>query len=157
MNLTKWAIDWGVSAAALQDLRIRMGIEETQPKQPTGMSEAAVQARVRLEASQKGLRLWRNNVGALEDLRGNMVRYGLANDSAAMNRVIKSADLVGIRPLRIEPYHVGTIIGQFVSREVKAKDWNYTGTKHEEAQLRWLELIISLGGDAAFCNDVGTL
>lgn len=120
-------------------------------------SEAAQQALVRLEASRKGLVLWRNNVGVLVDERGVPVRFGLANDSAAVNRSIKSADLVGIRPLLITPAHVGSVVGQFVSREVKAEGWRYTGTERERAQLRWAELVLSLGGDAAFATGEGSL
>lgn len=121
------------------------------------MTEAAIQTLVRLEASRKGLVLWRNNVGVLTDERGVPVRFGLANDSAAVNRNIKSADLIGIRPLLITPEHVGHTIGQFVSREVKAAGWRYTGTPREAAQLRWAELVLGLGGDAAFATGEGSL
>lgn len=103
------------------------------------------------------MRLWRNNVGGTYTEEGSFLRYGLANDSKQMNDAIKSHDLIGIRPVLIEQHHVGKIIGQFVSREVKAAGWKYRGTKREEAQLRWAELIASLGGDACFANGEGTL
>jgi hypothetical protein len=120
-------------------------------------SEAAVQAKVRLEAAHKGLKLWRNNVGALLDSRGVPVRYGLANDSAILNKSIKSGDLIGWRPVLIGPEHVGSMIAQFVSRECKRPDWQYTGDDHEKAQLRWAEAVVADGGDAAFCNSEGSL
>ena len=120
-------------------------------------SESAVQVRVRLEASQKGCRLWRNNVGVLRDERGVPVRYGLANETKAMNQKIKSSDLIGIRPLVITQEMVGMTVGQFVAREIKAEGWKYTGTDREKAQLRFLELVLSLGGDAAFANSEGSL
>lgn len=123
----------------------------------TTKSEAAVQVAVRLEAARKGVALWRNNVGVLLDRRGVPVRYGLANDSSAVNANFKSADLIGIRPVLITPAHLGLTIGQFVSREVKAEGWRYTGDEREVAQLRWAELVLSLGGDAAFCTGEGTL
>jgi len=121
-------------------------------------SEARVQSEIRLEASEKGLRLWRNNVGALPDQRGVWVRYGLCNESKVVNQRIKSADLIGIRPIRITPQHIGQLIGQFVSREVKAPSWTMRPSDpHTEAQLHWAELIASLGGDACFANSTGTL
>jgi hypothetical protein len=159
MNLVTWALKWGVSAAALADLHREMGLDGAGsiPEGVRGKSEAAAQAAVRLEAAQKGVRVWRNNVGALTDDRGVPVRYGLANDSAAMNKVIKSADLIGIRPVLITPAHVGQMIGQFVSREMKAPGWKYTGTDREQAQHRWALLVASVGGDASFCCGSGTL
>lgn len=159
MMLAAWAREWGIPAAALDDLRIRLlGLEGSPEPAPLGTSEAAVQARVRLEASRKGLRLWRNNVGVFHDPETHTyVRFGLANDSAQLNRVVKSGDLIGIRPRRIGPADVGLVIGQFVSREVKRGGWHYTGSEREVAQLAWATLINSLGGDAAFCNGEGSL
>ena len=157
MNLTQWAIKWGIPYEAVEDLRREFGAMSAEPSPQFGESEAAIQNRVRLEASRKGLRVWRNNVGACMDQNDNFIRYGLANDSKKMNDLIKSSDLIGIRPLRIEQYHVGQIVGQFVAREVKAGNWSYTGTQREEAQLRFLVLVASLGGDAAFANNEGTL
>jgi hypothetical protein len=121
------------------------------------LSEAALQNIVKLEASNKGCRLWRNNVGAAYMKDGSFVRYGLANDSVTLNRVIKSADLIGIRPIVIGPEHLGRTIGQFLSREIKTSHWKYTGTDRERAQLAWIELILSFGGDAAFANCEGTI
>ena len=122
-----------------------------------GKSEAWAQSVVRLEASEKGVKLFRNNVGVLEDKTGRPVRYGLGNDSAKMNEVIKSGDLIGIRPLVILPHHVGHTFGQFVSREVKSPGWQYTGQGRETAQLAWCNLVNSCGGDAAFATGPGTL
>lgn len=159
MILATWALKWGVPMAALKDLENCIGLEGAGsiPENLRGSSEAAAQAAVRLEAAQKGIRAWRNNVGALTDERGVPVRYGLANDSAAMNKIIKSADLIGIRPVLVTPAHVGQTIGQFVSREIKAPGWKYTGTAREEAQQRWALLVSSMGGDAGFAVGAGTL
>ena len=77
-------------------------------------NESTIQAKVRLDASKLGWRLWRNNVGVLMDSRGVPVRFGLANDSAGVNKIIKSADLIGIRPVIITQDMVGKVIGQFV-------------------------------------------
>jgi len=119
--------------------------------------ESEIQKRIQLEASKKGIRLWRNNVGGTYTDRGDFIRYGLANDSSKINKYYKSADLIGIRPVKITLDMVGSVIGQFVSREVKPSNWKFTGTERELAQLRWAELINSLGGDAGFAKDEGTL
>ncbi|MDE2202696.1 MAG: hypothetical protein KGJ38_08210 [Burkholderiaceae bacterium] len=157
MMLEDWALRWGISWDALHDLKTNLLRLDGLPAAVPGMSEAAVQSRVRLEAAAKGLRLWRNNVGALEDKRGIPVRFGLANDSAALNKVLKSHDLIGLRPTLITQAHVGRTLGLFVSREIKEGSWHYTGTEHEIAQLNWANLINSFGGDAAFANAEGSL
>lgn len=157
-NLTQWAIRHGVSHLALAELRQMMGVD-TDPDKCTAKpgSEAAVQTAIRLEASKLGLRLFRNNVGACKDETGRIIRYGLCNDSAQLNKRIKSSDLIGIRPVVITPAHVGQTLGQFVAREVKRSDWKYTGTEREAAQRAFIEMILSLGGDAAFANGEGSL
>lgn len=154
MELSSWAVRWDISDAAIMDLRNTI-IPKTLATDDA--SESAVQSRVRLEASAKGGRLWRNNVGAYTPEAGGFVRYGLANETADLNRVCKSADLIGIRPVVITPDMIGYTIGQFVSREIKHSRWHYTGTDREAAQLNWALLILSLGGDAAFATGEGTL
>ncbi len=159
MNLTQWAIRHAIPFEALDELRREFGTITTGAGSgPTaGASEAAVQTNVRLEASYKGARLWRNNVGAFKPETGGMVRYGLCNDSPHMNRVIKSSDLIGLRPVVITQVHVGQTFGLFIARECKAAGWQYTGTDHEVAQLKFLELVAALGGDASFVTGEGTL
>lgn len=158
--LHQWAIKWGIPAHALQDLQVQLGVltipDAAQASGPA-KSEAWAQSAVRLEAGQKGVKLWRNNVGALPDRNGRLVRYGLANDSAEMNDKIKSGDLVGWRPILITPAHVGHTLGQFVSREIKEPGWQYTGAAHEQAQLTWVNAVNAAGGDARFCTGPGTL
>lgn len=148
-----WARRHGVSAAALKELMDIVGVNS---RCVSELSEAAIQTNIRLEASRKGIRLWRNNVGVMHDAdAGIYVRYGLANESAQMNSLVKSGDLIGIRPVTITPTHVGTVIGQFISREVKHGKWRYTGTPREVAQLNWINIVNVMGGDASFTN--GTL
>jgi hypothetical protein len=114
-------------------------------------NEATVQADVRLMASRLGWGLWRNNVGVLLDSRGVPVRYGLANDSKGVNANIKSGDLIGIRTRIITPEMIGSVIGQFVSRECKREGWKFNpNDPNDRAQQRWIDIINSFGGDAAF-------
>lgn len=157
MNLDIWAKRWNIPHGALHDLRRIFGCVPEIIAHNDAHSEAGIQSRIRLEASRKGARLWRNNVGATYTKDGTFLRYGLGNDSKQANSVIKSADLIGIRPVIITTHHVGFTIGQFVSREVKRADWKYRDTDRERAQLQWAELIVSLGGDACFVNREGTL
>ena len=159
MTLTEWAARWGVPAAALDDLRNRMlGLDGGDPRPAAGPSEARVQAGTRIEASRLGRRVWRNNVGAVIDPdAGVHIRFGLANDSPAVNKVLKSADLIGIAPRIIQPEDIGHMIGQFVSYECKRPGWRYTGTEREVAQNNWASLILSLGGDARFVTGPGQI
>lgn len=120
-------------------------------------SEAAIQNLVKAEASRCGARLWRNNLGAVTTIDNRFIRFGLANESSSVNKIIKSADLIGIRPLLITQDYVGKIIGQFLSREIKHSRWLYSATEIERAQLAWANLINNLGGDACFANGEGTI
>lgn len=142
MTLTEWAVAYGVNHAALHALRTQVFNLDPGPAalEWHGKSEAAVQAGVRLLASQRGNRLWRNNVGALLDERGVPVRYGLANESPQQNKLLKSSDLIGIE----------RETGRFLSYECKEPGWRYTGTPREVAQLNWIGLINTLGGRAMF-------
>ena len=153
MKLYQWAQRWNVPIQAIRELEALMGVEPPPVSGPVeGLSETAVQNRARLKAAKAGEYLWRNNSGVLEDQTGRPVRYGLANDSARYNKVVKSSDLIGIRAVEIQPEHVGTRIGQFVARECKPQGWVFTGTEREIAQRRFIELVVSLGGDAAFVS-----
>lgn len=158
MKLDIWSRKWNVPTAALAELRQILVSKHTDKELVSKQtSEAGIQSAIRLEASRKGARLWRNNVGATYTKEGAFIRYGLANDSKAVNTQIKSADLIGIRPVTIQPWMVGHTIGQFLSREVKAAGWKYTGTEREQAQLAWAEIILALGGDASFAIGEGTI
>ncbi len=162
MIIREWAFEFGIPFAAVLELERRMGLAGTNaaaelPGDDPIVSEKGAQSAIELEAPRKNCHLFRNNVGALLDARGVPVRYGLANKTKQQNKRIKSADLVGWRSFVIEPRHVGRLIAQFLCREIKEPGWHYTGDAHEQAQLRWAELVISAGGDAGFATGVGTL
>lgn len=155
-SLDDWAARWGIPDAAMRELASVPAFEPVEPSRPV-TSEGGVQALVRLEAARAGIHAWRNNVGAGTLDNGSFIRWGLANDSPALNARIKSGDLVGIRKRLVLPQDIGTYIGQFWTRECKAPGWTYKKTPREVAQLRWITLINSNGGDAAFANSEGTI
>lgn len=159
-DLHTWALRNRISLEAFRDLQVTLGLH-TLPlgvdDPGYGKSEAWASSAVAFEASQKGFTLFRNNVGALQDKGKRLVRFGLGNDSAAINEVLKSADRIGCRPIIIQPHHVGHVLGRFVSREIKPPGWQYTGVEREPAQLAWANLINAAGGDAAFATGPGTL
>lgn len=115
-------------------------------------SEKRVQALVQLDAARTGSWLLRNNSGAFEDEAGRQVRFGLGNTSAKFNKAMKSADLVGIRPVLITAEMVGQTIGQFYAVECKAEDWAFKGTEREIAQKKFLDKCNELGGKGVFFN-----
>jgi hypothetical protein len=156
LELRQWALRHHVSLEALAELSGLLGA----PAQPANVgegSEARVQSLVRLAAPGVGMRLFRNNVGVLKDERGVPVRYGLANDSAALNRRLKSSDLVGWRRLPITPAMVGGTVAQFVALECKPEKWKYRGDDHEAAQMRWLGLVAADGGYSRFVTGAGDI
>lgn len=108
-------------------------------------TEAVIQAEVRKRAGELGIHLFRNNVGACQDTNGRIIRYGLANDSAAMSERIKSSDLIGWLPG-----------GRFVAVECKREGWTLPArpSKREEAQLRFIEMVKTAGGVAGFASSV---
>lgn len=156
MSLLTWALRHGVGPAALNELQYELGLltPALTPDAPAhGKSEAFVQSGARLEASRRGIRAFRNNVGALTDENGRLVRYGLANETGAVNDAVKSSDLIGWRRVLIMPQHVGYTVAQFWCREVKAPGWQFTGKGREVQQKAWIDMVNSEGGDGAFLTD----
>lgn len=154
MLINDWAARWGVPDQAINDLLTMVSADDIPTIKP-GVSEASVQQRVRLEASRAGARLWRNNNGVAENRNGQPVRYGLANESSKVNSVLKSSDLIGITPHVVTPADVGKTHGIFTAVEVKKQSWKFTGEERETAQLRFILLVLSMGGIAKFNNGVG--
>lgn len=149
--LRAWADVWGVPYAALDDLGLRLSAATvSESSNLIGVSESGVASRVRLAEAKAGNRIWRNNVGAVQTDDGRHLRYGLCNESAKMNKSIKSSDFVGIYKRLIMPSDVGHYIGQFYAIETKRAGWVYSGDEHERGQLAFLTLVNSLGGIGKF-------
>jgi len=120
-------------------------------------SEAEVTVDVRLALSKRGVRCWRNNCGAVTTDDNRHIRFGLGNESASLNKQIKSSDIIGITPVVITQEMVGTTVGVFTSYELKHEGWRYTGSGRQAAQNAWLNLVQSLGGIARFITAVQDL
>jgi hypothetical protein len=114
------------------------------------LTEQDIQTAIRLAASKQGHVLWRNNSGVLRDERGVPVRFGLCNDSKQLNASVKSSDLIGIKQVLVTEDMVGTVIGVFWAVECKRSGWKYAGTEREVAQLRFIETVRGMGGQAQF-------
>lgn len=163
-TLTAWAQRHHILPAALADLVQLLGA--TVPPTPpiSGLkSEAAVQQARRLVAARRGALLWRNNSGACQDVTGRQIRYGLANESAKVNKIFKSSDLIGITPVVCG---CGQRYGVFTAEECKHAGWTYRERSctcrpgkpqcdacHESAQLNFLKRVVSLGGIGRFISD----
>ena len=117
------------------------------------MSEAAIQQRIRLLSAQHGTPLLRNNSGASLNERGQMVRYGLGNDSEKLNKHFKSSDLIGIWPIVVTPDMVGRTLGLFFAVEVKAPGWKFRDSdKRAVAQQNFGEWVRRHGGIFTFAT-----
>lgn len=122
------------------------------------MKENPVQDRARLRLGEYGMPAWRNNVGACYDETGRLIRYGLANDTAEMNKVMKSGDLITCQPILITPEMVGRTLGRFVSLECKRSDWHLTpGDVRGQAQANWQRVVRQYGGVAGFVTGLDDL
>lgn len=104
------------------------------------MSETAALQAIRLALGcVPGLRLFRNNVGALKDQAGRLVRYGLAAGSS---------DLIGWRSITITPEMVGLQVAIFTALEVKAPGGTHRVTAEQHTFLRNVEAAGGIAGVA---------
>lgn len=115
------------------------------------MREAPVSQRAQLALIEAGGLAMRNNIGVAFDEYGRAVRFGLMNESKAVNEQYKSSDLIDCIPVLIKPHHIGRVFGLFFAGETKRSDWKLQpGDKRAQAQLRFIDLIRKNGGAADF-------
>lgn len=162
MTLLEWVAKWRVPPEALKELVttcVHLGTYEYEDKEPL---EGEVQRELRLEAARHGKYLFRNNRGAGRMESGNYVRYGLANDSKKLGDAVKSGDLIGAETIFVTMEMVleavsqglpGYKVARFLSAETKRRNWKWSGTLEEIAQLKWAVTVNAWGGRALITND----
>lgn len=156
-DLHSWFKKWHVPAEAQAELTAIFFAGEPMSGAGESGGEMAIVKQARGTAGARGMRLWRNNSGALLDKRGVPVRFGLGNDSKRTNELFKSSDLIGIDRTPITLDMVGQPRGQFLAFEGKEPGWQYRGTPREVAQLRFLRVVAAYGGRAMFFTDPDAL
>jgi hypothetical protein len=138
--LQAWQRRHGIGFAAMAELHALLRPSVVVP--PDMANGGADHARLLLDES--GGSLWRNNSGALPDETGRIVRYGLWNDSKALNAVVKSSDYIGIAPG-----------GRFLAVEWKPRGWKLIPSDARgHAQKAFLDIVRKLGGIATFASRV---
>lgn len=152
LDLNAWAAEFNIHPTAMAAFRHRLNMLDAELPESSVTTEAGLLRLARLEASKRGDLMMRNNVGAYETESEGWVRYGLMNDTKALNRVLKSSDGIGIHRLLITPAMVGTYVGQFDAKEFKKPGWRYTGTPREIAQQAFGLKVIAMGGRFSFVS-----
>lgn len=98
------------------------------------MSETKLVREIQLNLSNGYIRLFRNNVGVLQDKNGQHVTYGLCKGSS---------DLIGWKTISITPEMVGEKVAVFCALEVKTPKGRLT---HD--QQFFLDIVNMHGGYA---------
>jgi hypothetical protein len=96
------------------------------------MTESALLRRILLRLTELGFRVFRNNVGVLQDKNGQFVRYGVCNPGGS--------DIIGWRTITATE---GQRVAQFVAVEVKTP----TGKVSKE-QANFINQVKAAGGYA---------
>ena len=96
---------------------------------------------IMLGISKPGVRIWRNNCGALKDADGRLIRFGVANPGGS--------DLIGWRSVTVTPDMVGQKIAVFLAIEVKGEHGRAT-----EAQKNFIARVRADGGLAGVARSI---
>ena len=105
------------------------------------MSESVLLSSVLLSCGQGFTRLFRNNVGVLQDKRGQYVKYGVANPGGS--------DLIGWTSVIVTPDMVGKPIAVFTGVETKSGR-----NKPTDEQLLFIAAVNAAGGRAGVAYSV---
>lgn len=104
------------------------------------MRESALLHMLQLAAPTLGARLLRNNVGTLQDARGNYVKYGLA---------VGSSDLIGWTETLITQDMVGRTVAVFTAVEAKLP-----GKRPTQQQQQFIAAVLKAGGIATVAYSI---
>lgn len=120
--------------------------------------EAKASLAVRVRSAAWGSKLFRNNSGVLMNQVGVPVRFGLGNESAKLNKKLKSSDLIGWTEVLITPEMVGKKVAVMTAIEAKPEGFIhrevYNENSREYAQAKFMKLINDAGGIAGFaCSE----
>jgi hypothetical protein len=96
---------------------------------------------IMLGLSTPGVRLFRNNCGALKDADGRLIRYGVANPGGS--------DLIGWKSVTVTPEMVGQKLAVFLAIEVKGER-----TRVTDQQRNFIERVRLDGGLAGVARSV---
>lgn len=152
-TLSDWMNRHAVSETARAELYQLLGFTPDTPVELEGKNEAYVQSAVRLAAPVQGYLLGRNNRGALPNEAGVPIRFGWLNDTAALDKVCKTGDLLGLQSGWFRDYETldPVKVAVFAMAECKKAGWKINpNDKREAAQLRAINMVQSAGGIACF-------
>jgi hypothetical protein len=107
------------------------------------MSETHLVRRLMLAATERGARLFRNNVGQYTAESGHTVRYGLCPGSS---------DLIGWTPHTITAADVGRTVAIFTAVEAKT-----LRGKPTDAQINFVHAVQAAGGYAVIARSTDDL
>jgi len=96
------------------------------------VTESPLLRRILLRLTELGFRVFRNNVGVLQDREGRYVRYGVCNPGGS--------DIIGWRTITAT---AGQRVAQFVAVEVKTASGRVSS-----AQQQFLDQVRAAGGYA---------
>ena len=109
--------------------------------------EGKVSQDIVLELQKHDVRLFRNNIGKLQDRRGQWVAYGVGGNGGSDN--------IGFTVIEVTPEMVGSKVAVFTAIEVKRdekeyKKWSNQSDQRSRSQAAFLSGVSSFGG-IAFC------
>lgn len=157
-TLSDWFNRHDVSEAAQAEYLQLFGFKPEPTVELHGKNEAYVQSAVRLAAPMQGYLLGRNNRGALPNEAGVPIRFGWLNDTAQLDKVCKTGDLLGHQSAWFRDYETlePVRVAVFSMFECKKDGWVFNpNDKREVAQLRAINMVSTAGGIAGFTT--GTL